>query len=88
MRLWVAGLAVFLSTIPRQVARVFTACFGVGAGESGSGRQTTDFVTAERLPLTPSLHFLQSSETLYRIDAGSTVARLVHNHAVESQSVS
>ena len=55
------------------------------------GRQTIAFVischTAERCPLTSSLHFLQSSETAHPIDAGSSVARLVHSHAVESQSV-
>ena len=55
------------------------------------GRQTTAFVlscdTAESVPLTSSLNFLQSSETVLPIDAGCTVARLVHSHAVESQTV-
>ena len=48
------------------------------------GRQKTAFVvscdTAERFPLTSFLHFLQSPATAHPIDAGSTVARLVHGH--------
>ena len=30
---------------------------------------------------------MQSSDTAHPIDAGSTVTRLVHGHAAESQSV-
>ena len=47
------------------------------------GRQTTAVVescdTPERLQLITSLHFLRGSDTAHLIDAGSTVARLVHS---------
>ena len=45
------------------------------------GRETAFVVsrdTAESLPMTSSLHFLQSSETTHPIDTGSTVTLLVY----------
>ena len=43
--------------------------------------------TAASSPLTSFLHFFQSCDTSYLIDAGSTVTRLVHGPAAESQNV-